>query len=167
MRKSLFENMRFPEGFWYEDMITRLVMMRLAKKISLCSKVVYHKCEHLTNASNTLWKTSNIKAADQYWLSYNLIKYSTKVLKTPLSYILYAQLLREYSSLLYYRTENLPNNVRKAIFILASSFLSCLNSPDYHFSGLQKQYNEALLNKKFYEWEAIALKSWLKSKFIR
>lgn len=139
-------------------------MMRLAKQISLCSKVVYHKCQHQTNASNTLWKAGNINAADQYWLSYSLANYTLKELGAPKTYILYAQLLREYSSLLYFRTEELPDKIRQAIFTLAGSFLRCLYSPNYRLEGVKASYNKALLGKNFSKWNWINQKEWLKSK---
>lgn len=164
LKKQLFEHMRFPEGFWYEDMITRLVMMRLAKKISLSSKVEYHKCQHQSNASKVLWKKGNIKATDQYWLSYSLVKYSLEELKLPKSGILYSQLLKEYSSLLYSRTEELPRKTRKAIFALAAQFLSSLYSTEYQLSEQQEKYNHAILRRNFSQWEILSQKEWLKSK---
>lgn len=134
IRKSLFERMRFPEGWWYEDMITRLVLMRLANRISLLGNVVYHKCIHKSNASNVLWGKNNVKSVDQYYLAFQLVQYSFTQLNLPNDNVVYRQIIVEYGNMLYMRTIDLPLSIRKSVFSMASSFVKKLYSEDYYLS---------------------------------
>ena len=43
MKKTLFSKVRFPEGYWYEDMIMRITLMRLARVYATIPEMLYHK----------------------------------------------------------------------------------------------------------------------------
>lgn len=156
---ALFSKVRFPIGFWYEDMITRMLLMRQAKKIAIIGKALYNKTIHETNASKVIWKNQNIKAVDQYYLAKQLSDYSINYLSQPIDDLLYNVLLTEWSHYLWVRTRGLNESIRKSVFILASDYIKFL-----HSQAIIKTYNKklqivakAFLNNNYIQWKLISL----------
>lgn len=107
IKKSLFENIRFPYGFWYEDMILVMALIRLCRNYEYLPETLYHHTIHKSSASNTLWNNKNAKSLDQLLLPLLIAKYSTQILNLNDSAFLYKRLLHEYSKMLCSRTKNL------------------------------------------------------------
>lgn len=164
LKKTLFTDIRFPMGFWYEDMVTRILLARKAKKIATINKALYKKTIHATNASKVIWKDGNIKAADQFWLAKSFADYSINKLKLPADDILYNILLKEWTPWIWGRTRGLYKNIRESLFILAADYLS-----SFHFNGniydkYLKYAHRAFQNKNFMQWQMVAFAYLLKVK---
>lgn len=119
-KKCLWDKVRFPAGYWYEDMITRLLIMRLAKVYIMVDKPLYIKLIHPGNASVTLWNAANPKSVEAYYLAKYTADYGADCLGLENNRILMRQLIYEYSVQLRRRISQLPPEVQKALFLLAA-----------------------------------------------
>ena len=154
--RELWNDIRFPQGFWYEDMITKMLLMRKAKKISIINDVLYIKRQHDNNASNTLWKKGNIKSIDQYWLVKQCTEYGNSVLKLPLDIAFVRQLCKELTVGLYFRSQFLDSQIVEAVFVLASSFVKTLNIKDGLLDGIYKDIIKVFNDKNIEKWKLIS-----------
>lgn len=164
LKKTLFTNIRFPMGFWYEDMVTRILLARKAKIIATINKVLYKKTIHSNNASKIIWKDGNIKAADQYWLAKSFSDYSIQELNLSSDEILYNILLKEWTPWLWGRTRGLSKNVRESLFVLAAAYLSSLNYTGKIYDKYLKRAHHAFQNRNYNQWQMVAFAYLIKVK---
>lgn len=159
IRKSLFDKIRFPHGFWFEDMIMVMLLFRVCKGVAVISNHLYHKLVHENNASRILWRSNNIKAVERYWLAKSLSEYGHTVLNLPDDEYLYHSLLYEFGTALYRGTTGLPGQVRKAVFSLCAIYL------EQHRKNIQlsnkylKKIEEAYIEKNYYKYVLTCLAS--------
>lgn len=154
-KKSLFEKIRFPDGYWYEDMIT-FVLARLANRIAHIGEPLYYYLVRNDSASNTLWNQSKIQSIDELVLAIKLYEYSIKELMLPKDIVAYEMLLVQFSGMLWARTNNLPIILRKSVFAIASDYLRGLCYKEYKVSKfLLSQSNKCLINGDFMSWDII------------
>lgn len=163
-RKTLWERVRFPVGYWYEDMITRILIMRLAKTFVMIDKPLYSKLKCNDNASTSLWNASNPKSIEAYYLAKYCSDYGSNCLELRNDRILMKQLLYEYSVQLRRRISMLPLDVQKAIFILASQDItSKFNRNIFLDQKLYSKIFKSFQSRKFNKWRyysmALALAS--------
>lgn len=152
LHRSVFELVRFPVGFWYEDMINKLVVVRLAGRIATIGMPLYNYLIHNNNTSKTIWYSDSVKPVDQVWLAIQLSKYSLETLKLPISEVFYVQLLIEFTDMLYYRMATMSRKTRKMAFCLAASYLKSIN---YEYVGKKtylKRSERALKDNNYYAW---------------
>lgn len=152
MKKSLFSRVRFPEDYWYEDMIMRITLMRLSNVYATIPKILYHKTSHSNNASIKLWKRGTAKSIDQYWLPTQLISYQIKELEQPVNDGQYMSLLEEFSSSLWSRTRKLNTIIFKSLFVLASEVIIQLNYNPKVIDKESKATDRVLKKKKYFAW---------------
>lgn len=72
IKSSLFENICFPEGFWYEDTVFMYLIFPNCKKASTISECVYlyrHNVKGITVSSR-----KNDKCIDTYWILESMIE---------------------------------------------------------------------------------------------
>jgi len=120
-KKTLFREVRCPERFIYEDMVTRMCLVHLCSGVAFTGKASYYYVRHDTNLTRIAGK-SNVKSIDQYWLAKSLSDFAMDSLKIDTSDI-YCILLKEWSPLMYERTRRLPGDVRDALFFLCRNYL--------------------------------------------
>ena len=72
--RKLFDHLRFPDSYWYEDMITRFLIYPRCNKIVNTTSTKYIKYEHENNASKTVWSSRNYKSLEQLYLLEHIIK---------------------------------------------------------------------------------------------
>lgn len=69
---DLFNNFRFPEGFWYEDTVDSFVLFPLAQRVVTCNDIVYY---YTINAEGmTSFTKAKKKALDTYWITEECMK---------------------------------------------------------------------------------------------
>lgn len=156
IKREIFRKVNFPEGFWYEDMITRLLIYRLCNSFVYVDQPMYFHRMHGNNASAKVWSTQNVRALDQFILAKEITKYadSLNLLVDEWVYRLY---LGEFGKLLYERTANLDMNIRQAVFLQCSELLRTLKLKT-EVSSLQKyeyMLNLALISRDFELWECV------------
>ena len=153
IRKSLFIDVRLPLGFWYEDMITCMLLFRLCKSYSFIKDCLYNKTEHLTNASKILWGRKSYRCIDQYYLMFHLAEYGCTHFSLPKDDILFT-LLQNELYFLWNRTNGIARKYRKAIFILSAYQLDEYRPNYYHYkSGFQKMVDKDFLQRNYWKWE--------------
>lgn len=163
-KSDMFENVRFPLGFWYEDMITRMLLMRISNKFAIVGESLYHKTIHKQNASKRLWKNDNIKAVDQYWLAQQCAEYAQENLCLPPDELLYNTLLTEWSQFLWGRMRGLPKVIQKSVFILAANNIQKMNFNEGNCYHPQLQcVLKSFRNKNFNQWRLLSFSMLLKS----
>lgn len=171
IKRDLFSHIRFPDGYWFEDIITRLVLMNLCNKVCIMNNDIYHKTIHNKNASSILWKKGNYKSIDQYYLTKELSKWFIKLNGGNSDLIQYNIVVEEFSAILKYRISGLPNKFQQAIFVLASDYIQSYPHTFYCFLDKDIQYEKYLRTKRYISWQILCWSDrflnksqWLRSK---
>ena len=142
IKRELLFDIRLPEGYWYEDMIVRpLILHRCQKFIGLKDCLYYYR-QHPNNLSKTVEHSSDPKCLNQFYLANYLIDYA-KDIGLNIDDTFKLIMLREYGYMSYSRLKNLPKNLKKTVFLLASSKIEAL---DFNESSL-----ESFSDKYFYQ----------------
>jgi hypothetical protein len=55
-------------GFWYEDIITKIILMEMCTRFECVGEALYYYFLHENNASRKVWNSKNIKSLDQYFI---------------------------------------------------------------------------------------------------
>ena len=156
IKRGMFQKINFPEGFWYEDMITRLLVYRMCNSFVYVDQALYFHRMHGNNASAKVWNAKKAKALDQFILAKEITKYAD-YLKLPVDEWVYRLYLSEFGKLLYDRTIYLDINVRQAVFLQCSELLK-LFKMETENSTLPinlHMLNIALMRRDFELWEYI------------
>ncbi|MBO4939132.1 MAG: glycosyltransferase family 2 protein [Oscillospiraceae bacterium] len=116
-RRSLFEQVRFPVNYWYEDTVIQFLIFRLAKSFSYVPEVLYDYRWYEGNYSKVQSKSSS-RVVEHYWIVEYMLEQSRKIgLKAdPVEYKV---LLRHLGGYLYHAVAGLDEDVKKALFDLA------------------------------------------------
>ena len=151
-RKRVFENLRFPVGFWYEDMITKMLLSRLCKKFAFVHECLYCKTVHANNASLKLWNGSNSKCIDHLFLVTKFAEDGTQTLHLDNSE-LGLNVLNELR-LLWQRTKGMNLQVREAVFVMGSDLLRRYPVNASSVATRQmRRYAKDFLNGYYWKWE--------------
>lgn len=157
-KKHIWNKVRFPDGFWYEDIITRIIVMRLCRQFEYINETLYYYNIHDKNGSKILWKTGDIKSLDQFFLIENLLNYSSSLgLKEEDG--VYKLLLSELGEFLFVRTKGLSQDLREAVFKLACGLISEKGKTigNVKLTYIEKKMEKAFLNADFNLWKLTSL----------
>ena len=164
VKAEMFPKVRFPMNFWYEDMLTRMLLMRLVKRFAIVGKNIYKKTVHEQNASKTLWKNKNIKSVDQFWLALQFADYASSDLALSPDQLLYNTLLSEWSLFLWGRTRGLPERIKKSVFALVSEYIDKMNFNENDcFHSELRCVAKSIHNKCYCQWQLSSLSLLIKS----
>ena len=162
IKNELFEDFRFPEDFWYEDMITSMIIYRKCKTFEFLDEPLYYYVQHTNNISKKVEKTSEVKCLDQYFLMVELYNLSHEINMMD-DEIFYKILLNECGTMLWSRTRGLNKNIRKQVFLCACEFMNQfdiadkvnLNKTEKYFQMAFEKHNEILWNliSQVVRWE--------------
>ncbi|BBA83578.1 glycosyltransferase, group 2 family protein (plasmid) [Lactiplantibacillus plantarum] len=144
IKSSLFSEIQFPVGLWYEDTIISYLIYSLSKKNTTISDVVY--VYRYNPLGITVLSKNNIKCIDTLWIT-ELMLEEIHILKLKGSDRI-VNLFFNQVILNFRRTQNMNNEVKKAIFVRTRLLLQkyFLNSSfDKKFDVL----NDALLENNF------------------
>lgn len=162
-KTELWENIQFPNGYWYEDMIIRMILFRKAKIFSYIDDILYYYCIHNNNISKSIEKTENLQCLDQFFLIKNLYKLSKKIyLKEDID--LYMNVLYEYSVVLWLRTRKIEKELRKQIFIKACDIIDSFNN-NYKINDEDKLLIKIFKSKDYTAWKLYAIYTMLGVKY--
>ena len=155
-RSKLFERIRFPEGYWYEDMINSFLLIPLSNKtIEMDVPFIYHN-DVEGSLSKVQLGAKNYKPLEQLYLVISLTK-AYKQLDIKDKEYLFRRLIIECGQLMVIRTANLENELRKQVF-LACNNLFVENEFDLSlFSGTDRIIATAIMNKDFAAWKMAGL----------
>ena len=151
--RKLFEHLRFPDSYWYEDMITRFLIYPRCNKIVNTTKTKYVKYEHETNASKILWSSKNYKSLEQLYLLEHIFDCVPKF-EIEKDLFIAKALLSEAGGTTEYRVNKLDSNIKKQVFIaLRKIVLSNIDSDIYcKLSEDEKTVYEIFKHKRYLNW---------------
>lgn len=156
IRRTIFNNVSFPSGYWYEDIITKFIIMRIVTMFCYVDEPLYMYYVHPGNASITIWKSNNKKCIDQYFLVEFLCRYSKK-LGLEENNDFKELLMHELGEMLWERTKGVPDDVREAIFIKACALIDEYVTNMYNPQKLDDRLIlDSFKNKNYNEWKAVS-----------
>lgn len=163
-RRSLFDRVQFPEGCWYEDILTVPLLYRQCRTVVITDEVLYHKKEHEHNAAKMLWKSENPKCIEQLYLTEDLVE-ANDSLDLPRDEALLMSIANELSAILWLRTRGLAFGLQKRIFLRAADLLQELTQGEglaltedvFIGLGLSGAYVQAFANRDYILWCLLSL----------
>lgn len=111
-RRSLFENIQFPERYWFEDSVMHQIIYPLAKRKSGTGDIVYER--RINKNSITQSGAGNPKSLDSLWVTLRLME-DRKLLGMAFTQEYYEYLLNQ-TVLTHQRLAGLGNEVREKAF---------------------------------------------------
>ena len=143
MRRELFSTVIFPEGYWYEDTIFKLLIYPSAKKAFALKDPVYGYRIRRTRTSVT--SRYNSKCLDACYIHMQLFEDRGK-LKIPVTQDYYEYLIGT-SRLVMHRVAKMPENVKQNVFLLYGNFVKDKFSG--YTSSKFPELEYALKNKRY------------------
>ena len=126
-KAELFEKVRFPLDFWYEDTIVNYLLARLSNKYVAISDYVYGY--RINEKGITFTSKKSKKVLDTYWIIEEMIDLSKEIgLKIDDS--IYDMTIFQLSNLLYRRIHFLEEETIKNTFILACYLMKDMGIKD-------------------------------------
>ena len=126
-KAQLFEKVRFPLDFWYEDTIVNYLLARLSNKYVAISDYIYGY--RINEKGITFTSKKSKKVLDTYWIIEEMIDLSKEIgLKVDDS--IYDMTVFQLSNLLYRRIHSLDDEVIKNTFILSSYLMKDIGIKD-------------------------------------
>lgn len=166
-RKQMWEKTRFNEGFWYEDMLTKLLLGRQSRRTVILSDCLYNYTLTGSNSSDTLWKATSPKSLDSLYLPMRLFAFSNNVLQLQHDAPLDAIIVHELCWQLPNRAARVGKGVLKAAFVVVSDFLRRNN---IHVDDPRHSWDklcQAALNGDYLRWKYTARAEMWRSKIVR
>ena len=154
-RASLFDKIRFPEGYWFEDMINSFLLTPLSEKtIDIKVPVIIHNYVE-GSLSKVQLSTVTYKSLEQLYLVMKLIDDYRKLGLTDEDY-LHKRIMKECSQLMVRRTEKLDDRTRKQIFLACNRIFTENEIKAREFSGVDRIFADAIINKDYAAWKMAA-----------
>lgn len=154
-RRELFEHIRLPEGYWYEDTIMHFLLFRMCHVFVYLPQALY--AYRINEKGITKSSVGNPKAIDTYWILEYCMSMSSRLGLQDDKERLYELLLYHCGYILWLRLKSLPEKIQRAVFVLASDLIE--RSKPTAQSALPYLYREvekALLQKNFVKWKLAA-----------
>ena len=162
IRKSLFNNLRFPIGYWYEDMMTRSLVMRRAKKVCIIEDCVYGYTCNDRSLTHLTWDSHNIKCLDQVFLAKNFQDYGTRVLGLQDNAWNLSMLLENLSQLTRDRMRWQPEDVKVKAFLMIHNIIKDFTPGIKPLTPLLNDLHQAILSNDYHKWKYLSIcRRWL------
>lgn len=144
IKSKLFQNLIFPEGYWFEDTIMKFLVYSRAKNAIQIYDIVYEYRKN--NLGITITSKRNKKSIDSTWITELMID-NLKIFNIKITREIYEEFINQ-CWMNCQRVFYLDKNLRKIIFSYQSYILKTISSfkiEDNHL--LLKKY--LLVNKKY------------------
>lgn len=143
-KRELFENLCFPEGYWYEDSVLSFLMFSLAKKTCVSKQMAY---AYRINESGIV-KTSvgKPRAVETYWITEQLLS-ERKQRNLPMDARFFAFMLLQIR-LNQLRVKDLSVEIQEAVFVLTCDLLEQY-FPESVMTGRERNLIRALKERDF------------------
>lgn len=152
IKKSLFEKVRFAEGFWFEDMMTRMLLARLAKVYCSLEDCLYAYSLNPYSLGHSISLSSNIKSIDNVFLVKALYEYGKRNLGLEDDSYITNILIQELSVVTTKRVLFQPIWVKKAVFNEICELMGEV-SECYEFYNHQNQkFYNIIEGRRFRQW---------------
>lgn len=154
-KRELFSQVRFPEGYWYEDTIIQFLIFRQARTYTYIPKTVYDYMWYEGNYSK-VQKRSSERVLDHYWILEKMLKENDRIgLKRDA--VLYKVLLNHLGGYLYKAISDLSEDIQSAVFVLGRQ-LVLENKPDgpYALNFSLREIEKAYLKNDYEKWKLVS-----------
>ena len=149
-RRELFERVRLPEGYWYEDTIVHFLLFRMCKAFVYLPRPLY--AYRINRKGITKSSVGNPKAIDSYWILEYCLDMSDQ-LQLQRDDVFYEQLLYHCGFILWSRVKALSKDVQMAAFVLAAKLIEDNGASVHHeLKYLYREVEDALLRRDFAKW---------------
>lgn len=148
IRSSYFENIKFPEGFLYEDTIISYLVYSQCKKSSTVSDMVYW---YRLNPNGISEKSKHdVKCIDTYWILEQMLNDMIKLKITPTQDI-YEETLRQVQ-LNFKRTRRMDDITQKSIFALTANIIQTQFAQFQSKLGIFKDLEKSLRTNNYKQY---------------
>lgn len=142
-KAEIFQNLCFPEGFWYEDSLLSFLIFPAVKNAWLCPKVCYgYRINESGIVKSSVGKP---RAVETWWITETLTKEHAEA-SLPFDALFYEYMLLQ-ARLNHLRVENLSPEVQESVFVLTCDLM------EQYFPGMtipgQKKLQRALKTRDF------------------
>lgn len=149
-KREIWEEIRFPEGFLYEDMILQMIVWRKCRKFMYIPKPLYGYRNNLSGVTNT--SGGSVKSFDQFYLVQYLMCYAQKM-GVPKDQEFYVQILKELGPFLYGRVKRFPELEQRAVFYLSAALIEETFQEKFKVENCYKKLEKAFYEKNFKSWK--------------
>ena len=150
-KRELFDAVRFPLNYWYEDTIVHFLLFRLAKSYSYLPEVLYDYRWYEGNYSKVQSK-SVTRVVEHYWIVELMLEESRKLGLKP-DAVEYKVVLRHLGGFLYHAIKALPEEDIIAIFNLACDLTAANRAEKHRRMPFQlRELEKSLLKKDYAKW---------------
>lgn len=119
IRSEIFKNIKFPEGYWYEDTIMAYLVFPSCKKIATISDCLYFY--RYNSVSSSYANLQNPKRIDGYWITEQLLEDRKKLELKPNQEIYEHSLIQIVNN--YHRIREMSREINEYQFILSKKML--------------------------------------------
>lgn len=146
IKRSIFNNVRLPMGYWFEDMIVGFIINKISKSDAHIEKVMYYY--RINNEGITKTATRNVKSIDQFYMT--LYIYDEYIrLNFEFDKEFYKNMMCELSLFLFNRTRNLQNDVKHLLFECVCDFVNSWDLDARDYNGIYKDFLKSCKTKNF------------------
>lgn len=150
-KSELFEKVRFPLDFWYEDTIVNYLLARLSNKYVAISDYIYGY--RINEKGITFTSKKSKKVLDTYWIIEEMIDLS-KDIGLKIDDSIYDMTIFQLSNLLYRRIHFLDEETIKNTFILACYLMKDIGIKDSkNKSIIFRDIERAFKEKNYRLWK--------------
>lgn len=157
IKSAIFNNIKFPIGYWYEDMIMKTLVFPKCKKIKILNDSLYYYRINYNGLSRKAQKVQSYKCLEQYYLLEKCLERFPNLNITIDNY-LYNNILNELSTMLWLRTRKLDSQTRKDIFALACDKIQHLNFKN------NSQIEKIMKKRNYLKWQLYSIYKMLEEK---
>ena len=157
IKRELLFDIRLPEGYWYEDMIVRSLILHKCKKFIGIKDCLYYYRQHDKNISKIVEHSTDYRCLSQYYLSNYIIEYA-KAINLRIDNNFKLIMLIEHGIMSYSRLNKLEKKIKKQIFYLSSKRIKYLNFNKQQLLNFSNKYfYKAFKKENYFLYKLIAL----------
>lgn len=158
-KRELFDLVRFPENYWYEDMISRILLYRIGGRFESMHEILYYKRKHRNNASTVLWNGRKKQCIDHIYLLEHLMNESRRMKLSENN--LKKTVLHELGQYLMWRTKEQDIKTKKMLFYYACYLFKELPSDnDDQLSWIEQEYSKCFSYADYGKWLLLSWNDW-------
>lgn len=155
-KRSLWNDVRFFPGYWYEDTIIQFLIFTKCEKYSYIPEILYEYLWYEKNFSHAQGDKSNYKVIDNYGILLRILeKYEEN--KLPFDDKFYAILLRHLSTYYYPMLSEFDDSIKSAMFVLANElFVNYRPKRKVKLPYMLRQVEKAFENNDIELWKLVS-----------
>lgn len=157
IRKKMFDKVRFPIGYWFEDMMTRSIIMRRAKKFAIIADCLYGYTCNPTSLSSVTWDSHKIKCLDQVFLAKIFQDYGKRVLELEDDSLSLSVLLVELSKMGWTRMKYQPEDIKRKAFLKIHNIVKSFSCGIRPLTTELGDLYQAILANDYFKWKHLCI----------